>query len=75
MPGGWVAPITFGPKDGSAEVILQNLPGLGKGVRCEALVPGVEQPQTVGTTFQGGKLLLHVPLKRGCSMLRVANVS
>ncbi len=71
LPGGWVAPITFGPKDGMVKVVLRNVAGLAEGVHCDALHPGVAQPQAVGTTFRGGVLELQVPLKRGCAMVRI----
>jgi len=75
VPGGYAAPVTFGPQDGTVKVILRNLPGLKEDVHCEALLPGVQQPQTVRTTFRDGALELQVPLKRGCAMLRVVKVS
>jgi hypothetical protein len=71
VPGGYAAPITFGPKDGTVKVILRNLPGLTEGVHCEALLPGVQQPQTVPATFKDGALELRVPMKRGCAMVRI----
>jgi hypothetical protein len=71
VPGGWVAPITFGPKEGTVKVVLRNLPGLTKGLHCEALLPGEERPQTVQTFLRNGTLELRVPLKRGCSMVKI----
>ena len=71
VPGGYAAPVTFGPQDGTVKVILRNLPGLTEGVHCEALLPGVQQPQAVRTAFKNGALELQVPLKRGCAMVRI----
>jgi hypothetical protein len=71
VPGGWVAPITFGPKGATVKVILRNLPGLTEKAPCEALLPGVQQPQTVETTFKDEALELRVPLKRGCTLVRI----
>jgi hypothetical protein len=71
VPGGYAAPITFGPQNGTVKVILRNLPGLAGKVHCEALLPGVEQPQTVRTAFKDGALELQVPLKRGGAVVRI----
>jgi len=71
VPGGYAAPVTFGPQDGTVKVILRNLPGLTEGVHCEALHPGVQQPQTVRTALKDGALELQVPLKRGCAVVRI----
>jgi hypothetical protein len=71
VPGGWVAPITFGPKDATVKVLLRILPGLTEKAHAEALLPGVQQPQTVKTTFRAGALELQVPLRRGCAVVRI----
>jgi len=71
VPGGYAAPVTFGPQEGTVKVILRNLPGLTEEVHCEALLPGVQQPQTVRTAFRDGALELQVPLKRGCAVVRI----
>jgi hypothetical protein len=52
-------------------VVLRNVSGLGAATHCEALLPGVSQPQGVPSTFKDGALELQVPLKRGCAMLRI----
>lgn len=57
VPGGWVAPITFGPRDGVVKVILRNLPGLTTEWHCEALLPGEEQPHS-------SKILMYEREKR-----------
>ena len=69
--GGWVAPITFGPKEGTVKVILRNLPGLTRKLHCEALLPGEGHAQAVQTFPRSGSLELRVPLKRGCSMVKI----
>jgi hypothetical protein len=71
VPGGWVAPITFGPKNGVVKVILRNLPGLTTELHCEALLPGEGRSQKVQTFLCDGALELGVPLKRGCSMVKI----
>ena len=71
VPGGYAAPITFGPKEGTVKVILRNLPTLSHEMRCEALLPGAQETQPVQTVFKDGILELQVPLKRGCAMVRI----
>jgi hypothetical protein len=78
VPSGWVAPIAFGPQEGTVTVVLRNLPGLGANrlgepLHCDALLPGVPQPQSVQSAFKHGALEIQVPLKRGCAMLRIRN--
>ncbi len=69
--GGWVAPITFGPANGTVKVVLRNVQGLGENLHCDALLPGVQQAQAVQASFRDGELALQVPLKRGCAMVRI----
>ena len=75
VSGGYAAPVTFGPREGTVKVIMRNLPGLTEEVHWEELLPGSQQPQTLPATFKDGVLELQVPLKRGCAMLRVVNAS
>ena len=70
VPAGLVLPVTFGGKAESVTVRVRNIRGLDK-ARCEALQPGVATALPVASTFQGGVLELHVPLKRGCAMVRI----
>jgi hypothetical protein len=71
VPGGWVAPITFGPANGTVKVVLRNVHGLGENLHCDALLPGLQEMQTVTVTSSNEALQLRVPLKRGCAMLRI----
>jgi hypothetical protein len=71
IPGGYALPVTFGGRTESATVKLRGVPGLDK-AKCEALHPGQEAAVAVPATFKNGELELHVPLKRGCAMVRVS---
>lgn len=71
VPGGWVAPITFGPANGTVKVVLRNVHGLWENLHCDALLPGLQEMQTVKVTSSNEALQLRVPLKRGCAMLRI----
>ncbi len=70
VPGGYAMPLTFGGTAESATVSLRNLPGLER-LRCEVLHPGTAAPLALTTTPQAGGVVLQVPLRRGCAMLRL----
>lgn len=71
VPDGWVAPVTFGPKDGTVKVLIRNVPGISEDLKIEALLPGVEHPQPVPVAVKQGFLELQVPLHRGCAMVTI----
>ncbi len=70
VPQGYAVPIVFG-EDG--EVVLKitgavpNTPGL----MCDVLHPGVEDAQPLGAEWTGDVLVLRVPLRRGCGVVRI----
>jgi hypothetical protein len=57
-PGGYVMPVTFGGKAGSATVRLRNVSGPDN-MKCEALHPGAEKPVRVQASFLAGELELQ----------------
>jgi hypothetical protein len=71
VPGGWVAPVVFGPKDGRVEIRIRNIPGISGALKVDAFLPGVGQPQHVSSAYDRGVLRLNVPLLRGCAMVRI----
>jgi hypothetical protein len=71
VPGGWVAPITFGPTAGKVTVALRNVPGLEQASHYDALLPGVPGPQAVTVSARNGTVELQVPLRSGCAMVRI----
>ena len=72
-PGGYVVPVVFGGSAKRASVILRHLPGLAKRskITCEALHPGSDAWEPVSVSSGNKKLVLDVPLERGCAMVRV----
>ena len=70
VPGGYVAPVTFGGKAATVIVRIRNIPGLAA-ARGEALHPGGGKPVPVKSNFKSGILELFVPLERGCAMVRL----
>ena len=68
VPGGYVAPVTFGGSAEFADVVVRNVPGL-ETVKCSVLHPGEENASPLIIQSEDGRLLLHVPLKRGCAMI------
>lgn len=72
-PGGYVVPVTFGARNREVTVVLRGLPELEAGLvpRASALRPGVAGAQQVVVRRVGAKLLLRVPLVRGCAVVRL----
>lgn len=69
VPGGWAMPVTFGPKEGSARIVLRHLKGLRPGTKCEVLHPGESRARSIKVENRGGVMTLTVPLHRGCAMV------
>jgi hypothetical protein len=71
VPGGYVVPATFGGKEQSVQVVLQDLPRLAgqTGLNVEAIVPGEDEPLSPKCVEQRGEIRVDTPLKRGCAML------
>ena len=72
VPDGWIVPVTFGPKDGAVEVVLRNVPGLGAGLKAEALFPGSGDTEGVTITADGSATRMIVRLRRGCAVVRIS---
>jgi hypothetical protein len=71
VPDGWIVPVTFGPKDGAVEVALRNVPGLGAGLKAEAVFPGSDGTEGVTLTADGSATRMIVRLRRGCAVVRI----
>lgn len=74
VPGGYVVPVTFGGNLSEANVVLRGLPKLSgqSSFRIEALHPGRSDWVPVVSVDKGDALILRVPLRRGCAMVRLA---
>ncbi len=71
VPGGWVVPVTFGPKEGTVTVILRNVPGIKGGLDAEAAFPGTEKTENVALTTAGDEIRMTVGTRRGCAVVRI----
>ena len=71
VPGGWVAPVSFGGTNSVVTLELNNVPGLKKGVRCEALYPGTAAPVLLASAWKNRRLEITVPLLHRCAMVRI----
>ena len=71
VPGGWVVPVTFGPREGTVHVVIRNVPDINGKLTIDALQPGMEMAQLVTFRVINGGLELAVPLKQGCAMVRL----
>jgi len=74
VPGGYVAPVTFGCSATTVTVRVRNIPGVDK-LKAEALHPGAAKAHPVPARIKDGALELNVPLARGCAMLRLIAAS
>lgn len=74
VPGGYAAPIVFGT---SEEVVLKISRVISdtNNLTCDALHPGIEEPQKIEAQRKEGVLKLRVPLRRGCAMVRIRRSS
>ena len=70
VPGGYALPVTFAGKAKTVTVTVRNVSGLDR-VHIEAWQPGSEAPGPVTSSFNDGVLELTVPIKHGCSMVRI----
>jgi hypothetical protein len=69
---GYVIPVVFGDAGKSVTVIVRNIPGL-KNAGCKAIYPGSEDLVPLNSEEDSGSLKIHVPLVRGCAMVRIDN--
>jgi NPCBM/NEW2 domain/Chitobiase/beta-hexosaminidase C-terminal domain len=72
VPGGYVAPVIAGQAESVRVGIrgLGSLAGNGQFV-CDALHPDEPETIAVNAFIEGDFMLLDVPLKRGCAMVRI----
>jgi hypothetical protein len=72
VPGGWIVPVTFAPKEGQVTVVLRNVPGLRAGLKAEAFHPGTEAAESVALTDAGDEIRLAAGTRRGCAVVRIS---
>ncbi|MCC6125142.1 MAG: hypothetical protein IT426_09290 [Pirellulales bacterium] len=70
VPGGFVAPVTFGGSARLAVLRIRGVAGL-ENVRCEAIYPAEDKFQSLASSFKDGVLEIPVPLKHGCAVVRI----
>jgi hypothetical protein len=76
VPGGYVIPVIFGPEKSTVKIVLRNLPGATKQKKfsAEAIHPGTTKWAPVKLAKSDDQLILDVPLKRGCAMVRLMSL-
>lgn len=72
VPGGWLVPVTFGPKEGTVTVTLRNVPGMTGSPRAEAAYPGTDKMESVTLTSAGVETTMSVGTRRGCAVVRIS---
>jgi hypothetical protein len=73
VKGGYSVPIVYGEKN-EIDVVLNNVEGLESEFLCKAYYPGNDQPKELNFEREGSKILIHVPLERGCAMLSLNTI-
>ena len=71
VPGGWVVPVTFGPRNGVVTVILRNVHGMKGGLKAFAVHPGNETMVPVALTASGDVVRMVVGTRRGCALVKI----
>jgi hypothetical protein len=69
---GYALPVVFGGKASSTKVRVKNIPGLDH-MTCTAVYPGEIRSHILESRFKDHVLLIDVPLKNGCAMIRLVS--
>ncbi|MGV8093987.1 MAG: hypothetical protein AB2L24_19160 [Mangrovibacterium sp.] len=67
---GYALPVTFGGKASGAKVRVKNIPELNN-MTCTAVYPGEKGSHALESKFRDDVLLIDVPLKNGCAMIKL----
>jgi hypothetical protein len=70
---GYVIPVVFGKGIKTVTLNVRNIPGLKK-ASCKAVYPGNQEYLSLKSEFAAGLLQVHVPLVRGCAMVKIENI-
>ncbi len=73
VPGGYVAPLTFGTADSDVTVSVRSIPEIlsGKKLACEVIHPGDSHWSPCNFTATKTEIKISVQLHRGCAMVRM----
>ncbi len=73
VPAGYLMPVMLGGSAASADITLRGLPELmaGKKIKCEVIHPGNEAWNELACRREEAAASVHVPLVRGCAMVRL----
>lgn len=71
VPGGYALPVTFAGAAAAVDIEVRGLDGFLDGASAVAVHPGQTQSMAVTIRREGGAVRLHVPLRRGCAMVRI----
>lgn len=72
VPGGYVVPVVLGPDNESVKITLEGLEWPGdSGFFARVLYPGAADYVPVNYAESGERIIIDVPLKRGCGLVRL----
>lgn len=69
MKNGYSIPVVYGGDNNAVKVVLTGLDDLENKFSCMAVHPGIKETKEVKYTRNGNKIILDVPLERGCAMV------
>jgi hypothetical protein len=72
VPEGYIVPVVFGKDAEEVTIEIRNVTGLEHKI-CKALYPGREEILALKSEESSGSLKIHVPLVRGCAMVKIEN--
>jgi hypothetical protein len=71
VPGGWIVPVTFGPRNGVVTVTLRNVHGMKSSLKAFAVYPGSATKVPAVLTASGDVLRMAVGTRRGCVLVKI----
>jgi len=71
VPGGYVIPVVYAGDGRNVKVVLRGKRFLTEKLTVQAVHPGTDRPAAVRTSKDRNDLILDVPVKRGCAMVRM----
>jgi hypothetical protein len=75
VPDGYAVPITFAKNAEDVTVILRNIPKEKEEcLSMQAILPANSEPIRLKGSWVGNELKVHVPVKRGCALLRIREI-
>lgn len=73
VPDGYIVPVTFGGEAREVRVVLRGISRRFE--TAQVFHPGIARPTDIKVDSMGARLIMDVPLHRGCAMVRLRTAS